>query len=161
MSGYYDEELGYYLWDGEGSLTIGVEGRYLYQIADAPIDLLLTTQVLPGEVYDGTYQIYDYYGGGISIDFQFNTIIFSDAAEFEGSDITDVVFGSAQADALGGGAGNDFIESGFGDDVLDGGEGADALYGEGGNDIYVVDQASDQVFEAIGGGRDVVTTDVS
>ncbi|WP_232631394.1 calcium-binding protein [Methylobacterium sp. Leaf118] len=97
----------------------------------------------------------------MSIYFNFNAIIFSDSANFAGSDITDVVFGSSEGDALGGGAANDFIESGLGDDWLDGGEGADALYGEGGNDTYVVDQASDQVFEAIGGGRDVVTTDVS
>jgi Ca2+-binding RTX toxin-like protein len=55
--------------------------------------------------------------------------------------------GNALANVLAGGAGNDRI---------DGGVGADTLRGGAGNDIYVVDDAGDQVIELAGEGLDEV-----
>ena len=48
-----------------------------------------------------------------------------------------------------------------GANVIDGGGGTDLLSGLGGNDVYFVDSNDDYVAESVGGGRDVVYTNVS
>ncbi len=48
-----------------------------------------------------------------------------------------------------------------GQDVLDGGTGADQMYGGTGNDVYIVDDAGDAVFENAGAGSDGVYSAVS
>jgi Ca2+-binding RTX toxin-like protein len=60
---------------------------------------------------------------------------------------------------LGGGA--DFASTGGGDDYIDGGLGADSMTGGVGNDIYVVDEAGDNIVELAGEGTDEVRTALS
>ncbi|CAA2103661.1 Serralysin [Methylobacterium bullatum] len=48
-----------------------------------------------------------------------------------------------------------------GANVLDGGVGLDTLYGRDGNDIFLVGQAGDRVFEGVGNGTDTVKAAVS
>ncbi len=61
--------------------------------------------------------------------------------------------------------GNEFANYLIGNDganVLDGGAGADAMLGRGGDDIYIVDNVGDQVFESIAGtGNDAIYSAVS
>lgn len=79
----------------------------------------------------------------------------------------DSLSGDDGDDSLGGGGGNDILQGGAGSDFLYGGDGADSLlggisadtmFGGGGNDYYLVDDSSDAVSEAAGGGTDLVVS---
>jgi len=71
--------------------------------------------------------------------------------------------GNAGANALSGLAGADTLAGGDGADTLDGGADADSLAGGGGNDLYLMDDAGDEILEMVVGGADTLisTVDVS
>jgi Ca2+-binding RTX toxin-like protein len=73
----------------------------------------------------------------------------------------DTVNGSDGNDSLRGQDGDDFLYGGAGNDQLDGGAGADYLAGGVGNDIYIVDNVGDVVFEATGEGYDTVLSTIT
>jgi Ca2+-binding RTX toxin-like protein len=78
-----------------------------------------------------------------------------------GGNGNDTLNGDEGNDKLFGDAGTDSLYGGIGNDTLDGGAGADRLEGYFGNDIYVVDNASDQVMEFGGAGFDTVNATAS
>jgi Ca2+-binding RTX toxin-like protein len=80
----------------------------------------------------------------------------------------DHLLGEGGDDTVIGGAGNDNLYGDNnwhgapgGDDVIDGGTGADTMSGGTGNDIFVVDDAGDLVFESQGDGVDTIQSSIS
>ena len=83
--------------------------------------------------------------------------------QFQLSAYDDFFFGAAAdaAVAVFAGAGADTIHGSGGSDWLDGGIGADFMDGGAGDDIFIVDNALDRVFEANGGGIDTIYSSVN
>ena len=82
-----------------------------------------------------------------------------------GNVIDNFISGNSVGNRLDGGLGNDQMIGGggldtligdLGNDTLDGGIGVDQMTGGAGNDIYFVDESTDSVIEAAGGGTDHV-----
>jgi Ca2+-binding RTX toxin-like protein len=71
------------------------------------------------------------------------------------------IAGAAGNDLLFGAAGNDELSGAAGNDRLDGGTGSDFMSGGLGDDVYVMDDALDEISEAGGGGVDRVEASVS
>jgi Ca2+-binding RTX toxin-like protein len=160
--GWYDEEAGFYVFEGEALINVGDHYDAAYQSygGDRPLYINFTTSLASGVTYHTEYTVRDW-GDGTDVTFTFDLTLFSSEAVFAGTQAVDVVFGSADGDLLSGGAGDDVMEGEAGNDTLDGGAGRDILYGGVGNDIYVVDDLDDQVIEAEAAGADLVKSSFS
>jgi serralysin len=73
----------------------------------------------------------------------------------------DSLTGNAAANNLNGGAGSDSLFGLAGSDTLDGGASADAMFGGLGDDIYLIDNVSDQVTENANEGFDTVRSSIN
>ncbi|GIT93250.1 hypothetical protein JANAI62_37060 [Jannaschia pagri] len=119
---------------------------------------------------DGLLQV----PGGI-MQFQQASMFFASAPVFEptGSALTwdseteiqggmgpDTIQGGALDNTINGAGGDDSLLGGPGNDTLDGGAGGDRLEGGIGDDVYIIDDLRDRVFEDPGGGFDEVRTSV-
>ena len=82
------------------------------------------------------------------------------ADNYIGTAGSDDLSGLSGNDVLRGGAGSDTLDGGAGNDQLNGGAGIDTMTGGDGNDIFYVDNAADQVIEALNGGTDDVRSTV-
>ncbi|SCZ05370.1 peroxidase family protein [Microvirga guangxiensis] len=76
-------------------------------------------------------------------------------------DGNDQIYGEDGNDRLFAEDGNDHLYGGRGNDRLDGGRGVDKMWGGQGNDVYIVDDRSDRVYEARGQGIDTVKASTS
>jgi Ca2+-binding RTX toxin-like protein len=79
----------------------------------------------------------------------------------QGGSGNDTLNGNEQANKFEGGAGNDTLNGGAGNDTLIGGAGEDSMTGGLGDDIYVVDNISDVVTEAVSEGTETVESSIT
>ncbi|WP_281417222.1 calcium-binding protein [Gemmobacter fulva] len=162
-NGWYDEELGYYLYDyGGAEITFGGITDYAYVGGDddGVIFATVTATVLPeasmlAEVLFRIDNI-DPFGTVFPIEIA----VLDVAGSLTGGTGIDAMFGSAFNDTLAGGDGDDALEGGVAFDRLDGGSGNDNMLGGANGDVYVVDSYGDRVDESVLGsfGRDTVET---
>jgi Ca2+-binding RTX toxin-like protein len=77
----------------------------------------------------------------------FSNVFIFERFEFTGGSKSDVIYGTSGVNFFYGNGGDDTFYGQNGNDWLDGGTGADSLNGNAGNDIYIVDNPGDVVFE--------------
>lgn len=90
-----------------------------------------------------------------------NLTLHAGALRGTGNGLANVLIGNGQDNVLRGLQGDDTLLGRGGNDTLDGGRGVDRMEGGGGNDVFYVDNTSDQTVEAAKGGRDTVHAAVS
>lgn len=78
-----------------------------------------------------------------------------------GNELNNALVGNDGRNKLIGREGDDTLSGGSGADRLDGGSGIDQMDGGLGNDVYIVDNLGDVVFEFAGAGKDRVESSVS
>lgn len=85
------------------------------------------------------------------------------AASIIGDNRANRLEGNIAANVLNGGGDDDTLIGGDGNDTLDGGEGIDALIGGKGNDLYLIDELTEDndVLELAGEGTDTVRSAIS
>ena len=83
------------------------------------------------------------------------------AIDLTGNELNNSIYGNAGANRLNGGGGNDSLNGLGGNDTLNGGAGTDNLKGGAGNDIYLINDAADRIYEAVGQGEDRLVATVS
>ncbi len=82
-------------------------------------------------------------------------------AKIKGTNVRNILNGTAAADTILGLGGNDDLKGLAGNDTLDGGTGADRMWGGKGNDTYLVDNVGDKAIELAGQGTDLVKSKVT
>ena len=103
------------------------------------------------------------------LDTNVENLVFTGAGSFEGTGnaLANTITGGAKDDSLAGRAGNDILNGGAGNDTLygdtgndtlNGGTGADHMFAGSGNDIYIVDNVRDEIWENPNDGIDTVRT---
>lgn len=135
LTGYLDDELGYYVWDGEIGSELGAFGGYVHQTLDGPMELQFTATLVSGVTTSGSYYLNDNIGGA-ALESDFTVTLFDTTANFTATAGSDIVFGSAFADKLRGEDGNDVLIGGLGADMLTGGDGDDLLNGGKGSNYF-------------------------
>jgi microcystin-dependent protein len=73
-----------------------------------------------------------------------------------GNDGDDIIISGDGNDTLNGGNNNDTLIGGSGNDRLDGGTGVNVMQGGSGDDLYIVSNATDSIFELVNDGFDRV-----
>ncbi|CAN5371591.1 hypothetical protein BH10PSE7_BH10PSE7_27790 [soil metagenome] len=98
---------------------------------------------------------------GIAAGTSIGTDVITGFENVTGTFVADDITGDDANNILRGYDGRDELTGGVGNDTLDGGIDNDTMSGGGGNDIYRVDNNSDTVIEAAGGGSDKVISTVT
>jgi len=149
-----------------GSLSFGndADASFRVTIYESPVDVFYGGPVITsaqGEAsflrfgpIDSPWLIYGYANGPA-------LFTYSDLSHFHQQGQLAAAIVMAGDDRLIGSSFGDYLEGFGGNDTLDGGAGGDTLVGGSGNDTYFVDDKDDRIFEAIGGGHDVVWTTAS
>lgn len=168
-NGYFDEELGYFLFDyGNALLEFGNDSASDYVGGDDDGVILISVSddgfnfTSPARVTFMTDSMTDEFAT------EFMVSSYQSAATLNGSALADVFFGSAEADAaygnsgndtllgfagndtLLGGPGRDLMEGGQGKDTLNGGGNADRILGGAGHERLVGGQAGDVLLGQVG-----------
>ncbi|RSU59864.1 hypothetical protein DAH51_06200 [Sphingobium yanoikuyae] len=119
----------------------------------------------------GTWQYNPLYGGPWTINSvenvdgtQLDDVLTGSASAnvLNGNGGNDRIYGGAGNDVINGGSGDDLLVGGSGNDVFDGGSGTDLIYGEAGNDTFLINNGwTGSYGEVFVGGSGSDTFDIS
>ncbi len=151
-------------WAGADTLDggVGYDRAVIHrETATGPLSLTMSDVAVPAKIFgDGTtlvnVETIELYAG--SAGDHITTLAGDD--EIHGGDGKDIIHGGGGDDNLFGDAGDDTLYGDDGNEHLDGGAGADHMYGGSGDDLYIVDDPGDRVYESVGGGVDRVQASV-
>ena len=129
--------------DGDDTYVVDNAGDVLVEAAGAGTDTVRTTISL-----------------ALAAIFE-NLVLVGSAAEGTGNDLANRIEGNDADNRLVGGGDADVLIGAGGNDTLDGGTGADRMSGGADDDLYLVDNARDQVIEGSDSGRDTVRAAIS
>jgi len=150
LPGYYDEDNGYSLFNGDAYVEIGSYSGSASQYGDGDPFLFVdfVANLSSGVFYSGSISIYDY-DTYIDVFFDFNIALFNGAANISATAGVDILFGSAFSDRFITGGSDDFLFGDHGDDTLEGGAGSDILNGGAGIDIASYNHATSAVIASL------------
>ncbi|WP_201839779.1 calcium-binding protein [Microvirga zambiensis] len=153
----------------DNAVIYGIEagadtGRFQVTIFNSPVDVLYRgSDVAPaqGEVSslqfgpsNAPWLTYSHPNDGIAF-------VYDNLLSFHARGAISAAVVMAADDQLIGSWRGDYLEGYGGDDWIDGGTGADTMDGGAGNDTFIVDHKDDRIFEANGGGYDVIWSSAS
>jgi Ca2+-binding RTX toxin-like protein len=141
---------------GSGNDTYFVDnaGDQVNEIANGGTDTVISTIT-----FTTGFKNVENYTFNTTADLEFNATSADNI--IKGGSGNDDIAGGSGKDQLFGNAGNDTLTGGSDTDVLDGGTGADKMQGLGSDDLYYVDNAGDQVIEAMNDGNDGVVSSIT
>ena len=142
--------------DGSNLTLAGGAGDDTYLVSGTSFSA--TIQENAGE---GTDTVQSYIGFTLGANVENLTLMGTAAVNATGNTLANVLTGNNAANSLLGGAGNDTLYGNGGSDTLDGGTGTDQMYGGTGNDVFIVRDATDQVYENASEGTDRVVSTVT
>jgi trimeric autotransporter adhesin len=149
---------------GKGNDTLnGGKGNDIY-VVDSVADKV--TELAGQGNSDSVFSFLAGYTLGANVE---NLFLVTGALDGTGNTLNNIMNGNGLGNTLDGGGGHDDLSGsggadsligGTGNDTLDGGSGIDTMKGGTGNDTYTVNELTDSVVEAAGGGIDLVKTTV-
>jgi len=148
---------------GSGAVVVGAHASWIGTSADDSYTVTRLGDVIVEAAGGGVDTVYTAMNYTLPVNVEKLVLTGAGDQNGAGNASANTITGTASNNLLRGLAGNDRLIGGAGADTLDGGVGVDTMDGGAGNDVYLVDNSSDQIIEGAlaADGYDLVSSGVS